>query len=211
MAGLAAALIWTLHDSSASASTGSNSGTGTQSSTSLSSGGSGAASTSASASAAAAPTGGSGGGGGQAQSFLTTAGARSLVSALNQQFGSRKVITLDVYPDYAAVEVETAADQTLYDEYWYRNGTFETVSHGTVTDELPVDLGAVDWNVLPKLLSDATQQLKVPHPTSTYLIIEGNFIGNGPGLAVYLSDDYGSGYLLADLKGNVLKTYPRGS
>jgi hypothetical protein len=30
-------------------------------------------------------------------------------------------------------------------------------------------------------------------------------------LAVYLSDDYGSAYLLANLNGHVEKTYPRGS
>ena len=142
---------------------------------------------------------------------MTSAGARSLVSALHQQFGSRKIVELVIYPTYASLEVETAADPTLYDEYWYRDTGFERVTGGTISDETPVDLGAIDWNVLPGLLSDAAGQLKIPHPTSQYLIIEGNFLDDGPGLAVYLSDDYGSAYLLADLNGKIEKTYPRGS
>ena len=206
--GLAAALIWTLH-SPASASTGNNPGSNSLTGTNSPSTGADATSSSTTGTPASASTGDSGSG--QSQSMLTPAGARSLVSALHQQFGSRKIIELVVYPTYASVEVETAADPTLYDEFWYRNNAFEHVTGGEITDELPVDLSTVNWDVLPTLLADAAKELKIPHPTSQYLIIDGNFIGNGPGLAVYLSDDYGSAYLLADLKGNVQKTYPRGS
>ncbi len=210
--GLAAALIWTLH-SPASASTGNNPGASGQTGTTSPSIGSVAASSSATSASPtdSGSTDGSGSNSSQSQSYLTPAGARSLVSALHRQFGSRKIVELVIYPDYASVEVVTAADATLYDEYWYRNNAFEHVMGGEITDEQPVDLNAVDWNVLPTLLADGAQELKIPHPTSQYVIIEGNFLNEGPGLAVYLSDDYGSAYLLADLKGHVEKTYPRGS
>jgi serine/threonine protein kinase len=201
--GLAAALVWTLRDLPASASTGNN--PGTHSSTSASAGtGTGMTGTQAPSANAT-----SGSGTSQSSNFLTPAGARAVVSALHQQFGSRKIVQLVLYPAYASVEVVTASDSKLYDEYWYRNGSFEHVMGGEITDEVPVDLSSINWDALPTLFSDARQQLNVPHPTSQYLIIEGNWIDQGPGLGAYLSDDYGGAYLLADLKGKVLKTYPR--
>lgn len=207
--GLAAALVWTLRDSPARASTNNGSGSGA---------GGLSITTTPSSGANTAPTGGSSGNGngsdangGQPPSYLTPAGARSLVSLLHQQFGNRKVVSLDLYPTYVDVELETAADPTLYDDYWYRGLGFEAVEHGTITDELPIDLAAINWNLLPTLLADANKDLKIPHPTSTYVVIEGNFIGEGPGIAVYLSDTYGSGYLLANLKGDIVFTDPRGS
>lgn len=206
--GLALALVWTLHDSPASASTGNNgnsgSNTGGVSSTvSPSVGTSGGASPSASA------DGGGGGDQSQASNLLTPAGARALVNVIHQQLGNRKIIELVLYPDYAALEAETASDPTLYDEYWYRGGNLSRESGGTITDEVPVDLSAVNWNALPTLLSAAGKQLKIPHPTSQYVIVEGNWIDQGPGLGIYLGDDYGSAYLLADLKGRVIESFPR--
>ncbi len=205
--GLTAALVWTLRDAPASASTGSHLGTqsaGASSSAAALGGRSGTASPSPSSG------GGGGSGQGQASNLLTPAGARATVNALRRQFGNRKIIELVLYGDYAAVEVETAADASLYDEYWYRNGTFEHVMGGEVSDEKPVDLDAVAWDMLPTLFADADQQLKIPHPTSRYLIIEGNWSDQGPGIGVYLSDDYGGAYLLVNLKGHIVRSYPRG-
>lgn len=211
--GLAAALIWTLRDSPASASTGNDRGANSLTVTTSPSAGSRAASSTAAVAPVDSSSSGTGSGAdsGQAQSMLTPAGARALAGTLHQKFGSRKIVELVVYPTYASLEVETAADPTLYDEYWYRNGAFERVMGGEINDEAPVDLAAIRWDALPSLLSAANRELKVPHPTSQYLVIEGNFFDGAAGFAVYLSDDYGSGYLVADLKGHILRTYPRGS
>lgn len=205
--GLAVALVWTLRDSPASASTGNNAGAqsgGSSSSAAVGGLGAGAADPAGSASPSSDSTDS-----GSSASFLTPAGARAAAGAMRREFGGRKIVELVLYSDYASVEVETAADQTLYDEYWYRNGTFQKVTGGEITDEQPVDLNAIDWSALPTLFADANRDLKIPHPTSRYLIIEGNWSEQGPGIGVYLSDDYGGAYLLANLKGHVLQTYPR--
>jgi tRNA A-37 threonylcarbamoyl transferase component Bud32 len=203
--GLGLALFLTLRDAPASASTGNHGGGNSNAALA------GTVSPSAATGGASPSTsaGSDGGGQGQASNLLTPAGARAVVSYLHQQLGNRKIVELVLYPDYAAAEAETAADPTLYDEYWYRDGTLSRVSGSTITDEVPVDLGAINWNALPTLLSEASKQLKIPHPTSQYVIIQGNWIDRGPGLGIYLGDDYGSAYLLADLKGRVIETYPR--
>ncbi|HEV2347269.1 MAG TPA: serine/threonine-protein kinase [Actinocrinis sp.] len=206
--GLALALVWTLHDSPASASTGNNGNSGNNTG-GVSSTASPSAGTSGGASPSASADGGGGGDQSQASNLLTPAGARALVNVIHQQLGNRKIIELVLYPDYAALEAETASDPTLYDEYWYRGGNLTRESGGTITDEVPVDLSAVNWNALPTLLSAAGKQLKIPHPTSQYVIVEGNWIDQGPGLGIYLGDDYGSAYLLADLKGRIIESFPR--
>src|SRR5581483_1349758 len=193
--GLSAALVWTLRDSSASASTG---GGGSHATGTPSVGGNAAAS---SATASPSPTDQGTGAGDQGTqaNLLTPPGARAAVSALKNQVGSRKIVQLDVYPGYAIAQVLTAADPTEYDEYTYRDGQFDHSPGGTISDEKPFDPGAIDWNVLPTLLTEAKQRLKVANPTSEYLIIEGNFFGEGPGIGVYISNDYNKGgYMFTD-------------
>lgn len=203
VAGLSAALIWTLHDS-ASASTGKG---GPKTSGTRSTAGN-AAGASAAASPSPADQGtDTGGGQGSQLNLLTPAGARTAVNALKKQVGSRKIIQLDVYPGYAIAQVLTASDPTEYDEYTYRDGQLESSPGGTITDEQPFDPGAINWSILPTLLTEAKQRLKVANATSEYLIIEGNFFGEGPGIGVYISNDYSKGgYMFTDFKGDIIRT-----
>ncbi|HZU57672.1 MAG TPA: serine/threonine-protein kinase [Actinocrinis sp.] len=200
--GLSAALVWTLHDSSASASTGGGShATGTPSTA----GNAGANSQTTSASPTDQGTGA--GDQGTQVNLLTPAGARAAVRALKNRVGSRKIIQLDVYPGYAIAQVLTAADPIEYDEYTYRDGQLDHSPGGTISDEKPFDPGAINWDALPTLLTEAKQRLKVANPTSEYLIIEGNFFGEGPGIGVYISNDYDKGgYMFTDFKGNIIRT-----
>lgn len=59
---------------------------------------------------------------------------------------------------------------------------------------------------MPTLLTEAEQRLKVANADSEYLIIAGNFFGDGPGIGVYIDNNYSAGgYMLTDFKGNILR------
>jgi serine/threonine protein kinase len=204
--GLIAALVWTLHNPSASASTQGAGGPSASTTTSASAVTGGLTATGAAATATATS------GAVQGQSLLTEAGMRTLISAVRAKSGATKIVTMTVYPTYADVQVPTKADPTLYDEYLYRSGSFESWDHGTIdSTEGTVDPDTFTWSALPALLRYAQNNLKIAHPTSEYLIISGNWFDDGPAICVYLSDAYGSAYLEADPQGHVRKTYPRGS
>jgi hypothetical protein len=198
--GVSAALVWTLHNQSASASTGTGTGgphaTGTAS----------AAGATASASAVTDQPSDAGGGQGSHANLLTAAGARSVVSALKQQVGSRKIVQLTIYPDHADAEVVSTNDPAAYDDYTYRDGHMDNSPGGPITDEVAFDPGAISWDKVPTLLTEAEQRLKVPNADSRYLIISGDFFGQGQGIGVYIDNDYGTGgYMLTDFKGNILR------
>ncbi|WP_370086831.1 serine/threonine-protein kinase [Streptacidiphilus sp. MAP12-16] len=144
--------------------------------------------------------------------LLTPAGLRATIKAMRPLMAGTKVEELDVYPGYASADVPTQADPALYDRIDYRDGSATRSPGGTViSDSKPVDLQGFDWNVLPALLMKAQATLNVPHPTSRYIIVGPDMFDGTPTIRVYLADDYGSGYLSADTKGVVKKTYPRGS
>ncbi|MBS2962884.1 protein kinase [Actinocrinis puniceicyclus] len=201
--GLSGALVWSFHGAPAAAATGNGRGAG--SSVTATAPGrvpvTGATSNAAVARGSAA--------GGQGAGLLAPAAARSLVRLLDQKSAGGRVIELVLYPGYADAEILTAGDPTLYDDYYYRGGVIQRSGGGTVTDQVPLDLAAVNWNALPTLLAEARKRLGIAHPTSEYLVIQGGWIGQSPGIGVYLGDDYGSAYLLADFKGQVVRAYPR--
>jgi hypothetical protein len=57
----------------------------------------------------------------------------------------------------------------------------------------------------------AQNELGIAKPTDRFVIVETDIIDGTPSLKLYLSDDYGAAYLLADLDGTVVKLYPRDS
>ncbi|MFE6872092.1 protein kinase [Kitasatospora sp. NPDC057692] len=139
--------------------------------------------------------------------LLTPDGVRTVVAAITAQSGGSKVKSLNVYPGYAMAQVPTA-DGRNYDWYDYRDGKVAKRTGGTMGKDKPVDLAQYDWDVVPALLKKADETLNVKDPTSRYLVID-TFPSDGlASLRVYLSDDYhNSGYLLADPKGKVRRTY----
>jgi hypothetical protein len=68
----------------------------------------------------------------------------------------------------------------------------------------------IDWDLLPALIKEADEVLNLPKPEHRYVIIDavGIFTDGKPVIFVYLSDKYGGGHLVADLDGEILKTYP---
>lgn len=144
--------------------------------------------------------------------LLTPAGIRTVVAAMSPHLGGGRIKELVVYPGYASAEAPTPTDPKLYDDVNYRDGAVDHSPGGTLdSDDVTVKVSVYNWNVVPALLARAQKTLNVPHPTSRYLIIGPDLFDGTPTISVYLSDDYGSGYLSADPNGKVTRTYPRGS
>ncbi|MFB7470522.1 serine/threonine-protein kinase [Kitasatospora sp. NPDC056184] len=139
--------------------------------------------------------------------LMTPDGVRTVVAAITAQSGGTKVKALNVYPGYANAQVPTA-DGRNYDWYDYRDGKVTKRTGSSMDKDKAVDLAQYDWDAIPALLKKANDTLNVKDPTSRYLVIDTFPSDNLPSIRVYLSDEYhNSGYLLADTKGNVRRTY----
>ncbi|MFJ9951729.1 protein kinase [Kitasatospora sp. NPDC091207] len=143
--------------------------------------------------------------------FLTPAGVRTTVDAVRPYLADSKITDLTVYPTYASATGPTTADATVYDRLSYRDGKVTRSPGGTMTSrDKTVDLRSFDWEIIPALLQKAQDTLNVPNPTSRYLIIGPDSVDGTPSIRVYLSGPYGGGYLAADTKGKVKRSFPRG-
>ncbi|MEV6206965.1 protein kinase [Kitasatospora sp. NPDC051914] len=161
------------------------------------------------ASPAATTTGSAGKNAPAPKDLLTADGVRAVVAAITPTAGTTMINELVVYPTYAMAETPKADNAKLYDRIDYRDGRTSKKAGGTtIGDDKPVDLKVYNWDVIPGLLKEAEAKLNVKNPTSRYLIIGPDMFDGSPTIRVYLSDDYGSGYLSADTKGNVIKAYP---
>ncbi|MFD4555469.1 serine/threonine-protein kinase [Streptomyces sp. NPDC058469] len=148
------------------------------------------------------------------QDMLTPSGIRTAIKAFKDKTGSDRFASLSVYPGYVIAEVMVKGSSTKFDSYTYRSGTGfddafdnqDTLSGG----DQPVKLDDFDWDAVPTLLKRANKDLKVEKPTSRYLLLRSpnNLFGTPAGMAIYLSDDYGGGYLEADPQGKVTKVEP---
>ncbi|MFI6739590.1 serine/threonine-protein kinase [Nonomuraea sp. NPDC050451] len=141
----------------------------------------------------------------------TPSGMRALIAKIKTELGGTKVVRMTVYPTYASIEAPVKDNKALYDTYFYRDGAITKSSAGGKMKGTPfVDLQKYNWDALPALLKKANKDLGVAKPTSRYLIVDPDYVFTNPRqvLLVYASDDYGSGYLVANLQGKVVRTYP---
>ncbi|MER7756069.1 serine/threonine-protein kinase [Kitasatospora sp. NPDC097643] len=144
--------------------------------------------------------------------LLTPDGVRRTIETIKPYASDGKVYELTVYPEYASARIPTAAGSKLYDTLDIRDGKVTRSPGGQIIgDDKLVDLTAYSWDVLPTVIKKAEDTLNVPHPTSRYLLIEPDMFDHTPAIKVYLSDDYGSGYLETDPKGSPKRSYPRES
>jgi hypothetical protein len=150
------------------------------------------------------------------QDLLTPSGIRTAIKAFKEKTGSDRFADFSVYPGYVIADVMVKGSQTRYVSYTYRSGTgfdegFDSKS--TVTDgNEPVKLDDFNWDAVPALLKRANKDLKVKDPTSRYLLLRPPSTNGGvtpAGMAIYLSDDYGSGgFLEASTQGTVTRVVP---
>ncbi|WP_217555849.1 serine/threonine-protein kinase [Streptomyces sp. GbtcB6] len=146
--------------------------------------------------------------------LLTPQGIRTAAAAFEKGTGRDRFGKFAVYPDYVIAWLMVKGSDTAYDMYTYRpgQGVQKDAIKGTLPSTgTPVRLDGFDWDKVPSLLAQARKQLKVPHPTSRYLLVDlpGNAFGDPAGMSVYLSNEYSQGgYLQTDTKGKVVRVMP---
>jgi hypothetical protein len=149
---------------------------------------------------------------GTSEDLLTPAGARTAVGKLAEVMGGSKVSELTLYSDYASATAPAEAVKNGFDDFEYRDGTATREGPDTVdADRAVLDLNTVNWDALPALWDRANAELGVAKPTMRYVVVDTDIIDGTPSMKLYLSDDYGAAYLLANLNGEVVDLYPRDS
>nr|WBO82650.1 serine/threonine protein kinase [Streptomyces sp. SBE_14.2] len=145
--------------------------------------------------------------------LLTPDGIRTALAAIEEETGRNRAGDLTVYPDYVNVQLMVEGSDTKYDSYTYRLG--RGVEKGIISSTIfpgnrPFNFDDFDWDVVPALLKRAEKDLNVDNPTSRYVLVRAasETFDTPLGLAVYLGDEYTTGYLDADLKGNVTRVVP---
>ncbi|ANW21791.1 serine/threonine-protein kinase [Streptomyces clavuligerus] len=185
----------------------------------------------ASSSSSSSPSSSSSAGSGAATSRTTSSGApadrdrrgrkdlldpdaiRRGIAELTAEMGTDRVAGFSVYPDYISVRPMVEGSDTKYNSYMYRPGEeiVRTPIRSTLTTtQRPVRLSEFDWDAVPELLARADRDLNVEKPTLRYITVRlpQTVFQLGPAMLVYLTDDYGGGYLEADARGRVSKLYP---
>lgn len=147
-----------------------------------------------------------------ATGMLTPTGIRTAIKAVEDKTGRTSFGSLNVYPEYASMRMLVPGSPTHYDSYTYRlgEGVKKDIISGSLGSEKPVSLKGFNWDAVPSLLALAEKKCHVDKPTSHYLLLQSpNRFTNSPaGMAVYLSDDYGTCYVAADPQGKVTRVVP---
>ncbi|MFJ2668746.1 protein kinase [Nocardia fluminea] len=136
---------------------------------------------------------------------------RTALTALESVTGGREFTRTTVYPTFISTGAPVPTRPRVYDEFTFRDGRATRTGPGGDLSEPTVALSVFNWDAVPELLRVAERDLGVPEPTARYLIIEPawTFNDDRPTLLVYVSDDYGGGYLAADTDGTVVDKVPR--
>jgi hypothetical protein len=141
-------------------------------------------------------------------------GLTGMIDQARKKFGDTMGYRLLVYPDYAVTDRADPNDNRRKLSYTYRGGWGSPFSDGAAgTDDVLVDLSKFDPAAVVGILRGAPQTLGIKQTDvkTTYLIVEPTKDPTTPGalaLSVYVSSDFGSGYIELDGQGNVNGVHP---
>lgn len=129
-------------------------------------------------------------------------GLTGLLEQMRKRFGDTIGYRLVIYPTYASLDRPDPADDRRVLDYTYRGGWGDPTSSAKSSSDGPVtvDLSKFDVNATVGIMRGAPQTLRIKASdvTTTYLIIEPAKDPTTPGalsLSVYVSSDYGGGYI----------------
>ncbi|ORW91991.1 DUF1707 SHOCT-like domain-containing protein [Mycolicibacter terrae] len=127
-------------------------------------------------------------------------GLTGLLEQARQKFGDTMGYRLVIYPEYASLTRPDPTEERRELNYTYRGGWDDPSTSAKSSDALAVDLGRFDPKAAVGILRGAPETLgiKPSDVKSTYLIIEPARDPTAPGelsLSVYVSSDYGGGYI----------------
>ena len=141
-------------------------------------------------------------------------GLTGLIEQMKKKFGDTVGFRLVVYPDYASLTRPDPTEERRELNYSYRGGWGDPTSGSKSADATLVDLSKFDVKAVVGVLRGAPETLgiKPADVSSTYLILDPSGDPTTPGavaLSVYVSSDYGSGYIELDGAGNAKQiNYP---
>ena len=141
-------------------------------------------------------------------------GLSGLFEQMRQKFGDTKGYRLVIYPDYGALDRPDPSDPRRTLSYSYRGGWADPSAGSRGSDSAVVDLAAFDKTAIVGVVRGApdTLGIKPDEVKNTYLIIDASRDPTTPGavsVAVYVSSDFGSGYIELAPDGSVKRiNYP---
>ncbi|OYN75393.1 DUF1707 SHOCT-like domain-containing protein [Mycolicibacterium sphagni] len=141
-------------------------------------------------------------------------GLTGLLEQMKKKFGDTNGYRLVIYPDYASLTRPDPTDDRRELSYTYRGGWGDPSTSGAGSDTTLVDLAKFDAKAVVGVIRGAPETLNVKpgDVKSTYLIIEPTRDITAPGtvsLSVYVSSDFGSGYIQLNPDGSVKQVnYP---
>ncbi len=127
-------------------------------------------------------------------------GLTGLIEQMKQRFGDTNGYRLTVYPDYASLTRPDPTEERRELNYTYRGGWDDPSSSSKTSDAVEVDLSKFDAKAVVAVLRGAPETLgiKPDEVKSTYLTIDPSTDPTNPGAVavdIYVSSDYGSGYI----------------
>lgn len=127
-------------------------------------------------------------------------GLTGLMEQTRKKFGDTMGYRLVIYPDYAVLDRPDPREERRQLSYTYRGGWGDPTTSAKSDDSSPVDLSRFDPKATVGILRGAPETLgiKPADVKSTYLIVEPSRDPTTPGavsLSVYVSSDYGGGYI----------------
>jgi len=144
-------------------------------------------------------------------------GLTGLIGQMQQKFGDTNGYRLIVYPDYASLDRPDPQDDRRQLSYTYRGGWGDPTTSAKSDDDRLVDLGKFDVKTVVGVMRGAPETLcmKPADVKSTYLSIDPSrdpTTPDGVSIDVYVSSDFGSGYIQLAGDGSVKQIYyPGGS
>jgi hypothetical protein len=135
-------------------------------------------------------------------------GLTGLIEQMKKRFGDTMGYRLVVYPDYASLTRPDPTEDRRELSYTYRGGWDDPTTSSKSTGAAEVDLGQFDIKKVVGVLRGAPETLKMNRAdvTSTYLNIDPARDPTAPdaiSVTVYVSSDFGSGYIEMDGAGNI--------
>lgn len=143
----------------------------------------------------------------------TLSGLTGLLDQTRKKFGDVMGLRFVIYPDYAVLDRQDPNEARRELNYVYRGGWGSLTTSPRSSGAVVVDLSRFDAAKAVGILRGAPKTLgiKPSDVTSTYLIVEPSEDQGTPGavsLSVYVSADYGSGYIKFAGDGNIERVNP---
>ncbi len=141
-------------------------------------------------------------------------GLNGLLEQTRKKFGDTNGYRMVIYPDYAVLDRPDPGNDRRVLSYTYRAGWDDPSAGPKSGDAVVVDLGAFDATAIVGVLRGAPETLNI-NPAdvkSSYLVLDPGRDPTNPGgleISVYVSSDFGSGYIALNPDGTVKRiNYP---